>query len=113
MRAPLRPTLVAQKPRQPHQGGSEQGVAEAGSEVAFAQDGEDGRDHLYLERAVHPGTAQRSAGTVGELGGKVQMDGLVLMHRPVAQLKEPHTQCDYHNGEEPCFEPSATTQPFL
>ena len=47
--------VVAQEPGQSYEGGAEQGVAEAGGEVAIAQDGEDGGYHFYLKGAVHPG----------------------------------------------------------
>ena len=47
--------VVAQEVGQSSQSGAEKRVAQAGGEVAVAQDGEYGRHHFYLERAVHPG----------------------------------------------------------
>ena len=103
--------VVAQEPGQRHQRRAEQRVPKAGGEVGISEYLEHDRGHLNLEGAMHPRRmhvvgaenprpAQDRTGAVGQPPGIMQVDGLVIVHRPATELEEPKAE----GGKDHCSE---------
>ena len=97
--------LPTQKIGQDHQRDAEQGVRQPGYKVRIAQDPQEYRHQLNLERPVHPRRVQKLHAT-RQFPSVVQVNRLVIVHHPPVQLPQPKTGGHQRDQQEPPLQPA-------
>ena len=97
--------LTPQKVGQYHQRHAEQRIGQPRHEVGVAQRSDEQGHQLDLQRPVHPGRVDE-LGALRQFPGEMQMNGLIVVHRPSAQLPQPYCGGGQRHQQKSPFQPA-------